>query len=259
MRVLRHYDEIGLLKPATVDPQSGYRWYGAPEIARLHRIVALKELGLTLNQVNQVLNEDLSPQELRGMLRLRQADLLQELAQTQQRLQRIETRINYIEQGDIMVNIEVTLKRVEPVVVAVASATAASFSPVDVGPALSPLYRPLFEQVEAAGLRSAGPPIAFYEDAPDGDGIVVNAAVPISAGDDSGGGVELRSLPALDQVAAAVHHGSMQNCETTIGAMFRWISDNGLKTLGYSREIYLDCPDDVSKWVTEIQFPVAPV
>jgi DNA-binding transcriptional MerR regulator len=256
--MLRHYDEIGLLKPARVDSPSGYRWYDASQIARLHRIVALKDLGLTLSQVSQILDEDLTSQELRGMLRLRQAQLVDDLAQTQQRLRRIEMRIHYIEQEDIMVSIDVTLKRGEAMVVATASATAATFSPTDIGPALSPLYGPLFEQVQSAGLRPTGPPIAFYEDADDGEMISVNAGVPVNPT----GAVEalqLRSLPAIDRVAAALHHGSMENCEATILGMFRWISDNGLRTLGYSREIYLHCPEDVSKWVTEIQFPVVPI
>jgi MerR HTH family regulatory protein len=51
VRTLRHYDEIGLLRPARVDPDTGYRGYWADQLGQLNRIVALKDLGLSLNQV----------------------------------------------------------------------------------------------------------------------------------------------------------------------------------------------------------------
>jgi DNA-binding transcriptional MerR regulator len=48
---LRHYDRIGLLAPAAVDRVSGYRWYGAAELTRLERIRGLRQLGLSLRQI----------------------------------------------------------------------------------------------------------------------------------------------------------------------------------------------------------------
>ncbi|WP_255355663.1 MerR family transcriptional regulator, partial [Frankia sp. CpI1-P] len=72
VRMLRHYDALGLLRPAHVDPVSGYRFYQADQFARLNRIIALKDLGLTLTQVRAILDEQVSVAELRGMLRLRQ-------------------------------------------------------------------------------------------------------------------------------------------------------------------------------------------
>jgi DNA-binding transcriptional MerR regulator len=75
IRMLRHYDAIGLLRPAHVDQASGYRFYQAAQLSRLNRIVALKDLGFTLQQVQAILDEDVRTQELRGMLRLRRAEL----------------------------------------------------------------------------------------------------------------------------------------------------------------------------------------
>jgi DNA-binding transcriptional MerR regulator len=74
VRTVRYYDEVGLLPPVAVDPATGYRSYGADQLARLHRIVALKELGLSLRQLQPLL-DDLDPAELRGMLQLRRAEL----------------------------------------------------------------------------------------------------------------------------------------------------------------------------------------
>ena len=80
MRMLRHYDEIGLLKPAHVDPFTGYRSYSADQLPRLNRILALRDLGLSLEEIGRVLDDDLPASELRGMLRLKQAELRQRRA-----------------------------------------------------------------------------------------------------------------------------------------------------------------------------------
>jgi DNA-binding transcriptional MerR regulator len=73
--MLRHYDAIGLLEPATVDPGSGYRFYRADQLLRLNRIIALKDLGFTLEQVRAILDDGVNVEQLRGMLRLRRAQL----------------------------------------------------------------------------------------------------------------------------------------------------------------------------------------
>ena len=78
IRTLRLYDEIGLLPPAGVDPVTGYRSYSAKQLRQLNRIVALKDLGLTLGQIRRLL-DGITVDELRGMLLLRQAQLEREL------------------------------------------------------------------------------------------------------------------------------------------------------------------------------------
>ena len=85
VRVLGDYDAIGLLEPVRVDPATGYRFYEADQLSRLNRIVALKNLGFTLRQVASILDEQLSTAELRGMLKLRQAELQERIPVTRLR------------------------------------------------------------------------------------------------------------------------------------------------------------------------------
>ena len=61
VRTLRYYDEIGLLRPAHVDPWTGYRYYSQDQLSRLHRILTLKDLGLSLEQIEPLLDDDLPP------------------------------------------------------------------------------------------------------------------------------------------------------------------------------------------------------
>src|SRR5690349_25120650 len=75
VRMLRHYDAIGLLPPAHVDPHTGYRYYTASQLKLLNRVIALKDLGFSLQQVQALIDEKVDAGELRGMLRLRRAEL----------------------------------------------------------------------------------------------------------------------------------------------------------------------------------------
>ena len=97
VRMLRHYDTIGLLRPACVDPVSGYRFYQASQLAELNRVIALKELGFTLQQVQSILAEKVSAAELRGMLKLRRAEIQAMLEAETTRLARVEARLLTIE------------------------------------------------------------------------------------------------------------------------------------------------------------------
>src|SRR2546427_5071593 len=79
IKTLRYYDEVGLLKPINVDRFTSYRYYAVSQLPRLNRILALKDLGLSLEQIAQVLDEGVSPEQLRGMLRLKRAELQQHI------------------------------------------------------------------------------------------------------------------------------------------------------------------------------------
>ena len=72
VQTLRHYDDLGLLKPMEVDSLSGYRYYVLDQLPRLNRILALKDLGFSLEQVAHMLEDDLSPAVLRDLLRIKQ-------------------------------------------------------------------------------------------------------------------------------------------------------------------------------------------
>jgi DNA-binding transcriptional MerR regulator len=97
VRMLRHYDATGLLRPAHVDPATGYRYYTAAQLARLNRVIALKDLGFTLQQVRAILDEKVTIGELRAMLRLRRADLEAAITAAAARLAQVEARLRSIE------------------------------------------------------------------------------------------------------------------------------------------------------------------
>jgi DNA-binding transcriptional MerR regulator/predicted transcriptional regulator YdeE len=259
VRMLRHYDAIGLLRPAAVDPASGYRFYNADQLRRLNRVIALKDLGFTLQQVQAILDDKVDVVELRGMLRLRRAQIEAQLADDATRLAGVEARLRMIEKEGHMGTEDVVLKEVAPLRVATLSAVAASYGPEDIGPTLTPLYPELFRRLDAAGLTMAGAPIAYYEPAPgdSGEAVVVHAAVPVAAGPHSDHDFAVVDLPAIRSAATIIHHGPMDDVEQSMQIVAQWIEDNGYRPAGYAREVYLDYdPEKAEEGVTELQLPV---
>ncbi|HEY0752994.1 MAG TPA: MerR family transcriptional regulator [Ktedonobacteraceae bacterium] len=101
-RQLRHYEALGLFKPERIDPETGYRFSSALQLPRLNRILALKELGLTLTQILRLLDENISAEEIRGMLTMRKAQIEQTVRDELERVRIIETRIAQAEEKGLL-------------------------------------------------------------------------------------------------------------------------------------------------------------
>ena len=110
-RLLRYYDEIGLFQPVKIDCDSGHRYYSASQLSELNRILALKDLGLSLNQIQRFVRDNISPTEIQGMLSLKKAELEQQVLSELQRLRTIETRLKQIQNRDSLVK-DVIVKEV---------------------------------------------------------------------------------------------------------------------------------------------------
>lgn len=102
IKALRLYDQRDLLKPAQVDADSGYRYYRIEQLSRLHRILALKAMGLSLEQIGQLLNDALSLSQMQAMLRLKQAELQQQLVEAQHRLSAVNAHLKYLQEEQTM-------------------------------------------------------------------------------------------------------------------------------------------------------------
>lgn len=109
-RTLRHYREIGLFNPVRSDRGSGYHFYSIDQLPRLHRILALKDLGFSLEQIRRMTQEDINVDELRGMLQVRKADIEQAMLEELERIRSIESRLQLLEEG--LPQLEVIIKSV---------------------------------------------------------------------------------------------------------------------------------------------------
>ena len=115
---LRDYDEMDLFKPVKVDRFTGDRFYDADQLPRLNRILALKDLGFSLEQIRLLLADGLKVEQLRGMLTLQRNEVEKRLYEEQDRLNQFEARLRQIEREDKMPNYDVVIKTVPAMLVA---------------------------------------------------------------------------------------------------------------------------------------------
>jgi DNA-binding transcriptional MerR regulator len=252
VRMLRHYDALGLLRPARVDAATGYRSYTAGQLARLNRIVALKDLGFTLEQVATLLADDVSAEQVRGMLTLRRAELEAALAEGAARLTRVEARLRTIEEEGRAP--DVVVKELPAMRVVELTGVAAGFAPEAIGPVVRPLCAELGRRLPAADVTPDGRLTCYYEQRAE-DEVVVHAAVPASVGSGDLNGLEVADLAPV-RAATLVHRGAIDGVLPSWQAVVRWIDDHGFTSAGAQRELYLDCPEDPAGWVTELQEPI---
>jgi DNA-binding transcriptional MerR regulator len=258
VRMLRHYDAIGLLRPAHVDQSSGYRFYQAAQLSRLNRVVALKDLGFTLQQVQAILDEDVSAGELRGMLRLRRAELEAALAATASVLAQVEARLRLIENEDSMPQEDVIIRQLPAVHLAELSGTAASFSPGDTGPLIGRLLDQLRRRLGSAGIAPAGPRTVYFETPAEGEyGIVVHVGLPVSPAVTAGQDFQVATLPPVERAATIVHRGLTHGFLGTSQLLVRWVDAHGYRFDGHAREVTLSSTENPEECVAELQAPVA--
>lgn len=94
VRALRHYDEIGLLKPAYIGP-NGYRYYGREELLRLQQILFHREIGFPLDEIRRVL--DASDFDRRAALRAHRARLTAEARRYRSLIRTLDATIAALE------------------------------------------------------------------------------------------------------------------------------------------------------------------
>jgi DNA-binding transcriptional MerR regulator len=268
VKTLRYYDEIGLLRPAKVDRFTGYRYYSADQLPRLNRILALKDLGLSLAQIARLLDGDLPPAQIRGMLRLKQAELQQQVQEEQARLARVEWRLKQIEQEGTMPTYDIVLKKIDPQTVVAIRDIIPTYG--DQGP----LWKELSVYLAQHGARAAGPSLAIYYDPEYRERDVdVETATPVGTPLPGTERVTVRELPGMETMACVIHQGDYETLGQAYNALLTWIEANRYRIVGPNREVYLRCPDndyedpaaygyddyvadDLAECVTEVQFPV---
>jgi DNA-binding transcriptional MerR regulator len=254
-RMLRHYDELGLLAPARVDPDSGYRFYGTDQLVRLHRLVALRDLGFGLEQIAGLLDGDPSLEELRGMLRLRRAQLAQQLEDEGARLRRVDAHLRAIEGSNAVSQQDVVIKQTQPLRVAEAHGLADALEPRSIGPVFMRLVPEVSAHLAAAGARP-GMLVGYYDDPAEDGSVGVHVcfeigAQPVAASER----VAIVELPVIE-VASVMHSGSIDDVTPVYEALLRWIEDSGYRLTGYSRELYHETGPQGPR-VTELQMPIA--
>jgi DNA-binding transcriptional MerR regulator/effector-binding domain-containing protein len=250
IRTLRHYDEIGLLRPARVDPNSGYRAYSAAQLGQLNRIVALKDLGLSLAQVRRLIG-GITLEELQGMLMLRRAQLEQEL-------HGVEARLRHIATERAMPADDIVAKKVPALGVVVILGQAPGYGAANIVPVVNS-SKEEFDQLGIPALvKEAGPYLIFYEDH-DGSDVTVFLALPVAEPPAKlPAPAQYLELPEVE-VASTVRNGRAASVFPMVyHDLVMWAEAHGYRYHTPGREICITETDDLAEadqQVFEIQLP----
>jgi DNA-binding transcriptional MerR regulator len=259
IKTLRFYDQMGLFSPAQIDPFTGYRYYTLDQLSQLNRILALKDLEFSLEQIARLLDDDLREDELHGMLRLKQMELQQQVEEAQARLIRLQTRLKQIEMEGKMPDYEMVLKKIEPQRV---------LSIRQIVPSTRDIRR-LFDEITEAlhkhHIQSNGPWIAMYHHPGFRDiDLDVEVAIPVAAMLDhlvlpDGRQMTTRTIPAIARAMTVLLHGNYNKLSEVYMALNNHLYTHRYNYLGPAREVYLRGPydtDDPAGYLTEIQYPI---
>jgi DNA-binding transcriptional MerR regulator len=258
---LRYYDEIGLLKPARIDEWTGYRYYSAQQLPELNRILALKELGLSLDQIERMLGDDVSTEEIRGMFSLKKVQIEQSVQDELQRLRHIDARLRQIEDAGSVENYDIIVKSVPAQPYLSLRDTFPSFDAA----------RSVFSEMQQAlpsaiGRKSVGHLTALMHsemyEAQDIDlelGFVMAEQADTVITLPSERTMRFRTLPAVETMASSIQVGMPQMAFPCRAALATWIEDNGYQFAGGGREVFIvpPRPGKEQETVMEIQYPVS--
>jgi DNA-binding transcriptional MerR regulator len=269
VRMLRHYDKLGLLTPSHTDKWTSYRYYTIDQLSRLNRIVALNGLGLTLQQVSELLQDDnsVSVDRLRGMLTMRKAQIAQELAEKQMQLAGVEARLRQIEQEGQPSPYEVVVKSVAPVPVASVRQVVPHASQMNYYCQM--LCEQLYTRLKRLGVDHTGQEITvFHMTEFAEENLDTEAAITVDdrwvqrpPADDT---IQFRELPPADLVAAVIYEGPYAEMTAAILTLLTWVGEHDHAPAGPLREVRLSGPAHLNgvlqePAVLELQIPIVKV
>jgi DNA-binding transcriptional MerR regulator len=259
-RLLRYYDELGLLRPSYLDSTTGYRFYDASQLNRLNRILVFRDLGFSLAQIERLMSEDVPASELRAMLRIRQAELETEIAERAQNLEVVEQRILDLERGGIDPG-EVVIRAEPACWVATHRAVYPSVDEARVT-VRSLLGEVGGSPVELERLLVIQHTANFEPDNLDLEiGFIARFAgerPPVETLTLARRQLVLRELERRDRMATIVRVGPAESAHRQMAAIARQLESAGYVLDGPNRELFLRNPGPKAPPVVEMQVPIRP-
>ena len=238
---LRAYDQIGLFRPVWVDPSSAYRHYSPAQLPELRRVLALRQLGMPLDEIGKLA----AGGDLVGALARRRAELEAERRRVEERLAALEISVA----DDAAIDVVVRPVAGETVAVMAASDSVGND------------FHALESHVRDLGRRAHRPPGAFPE--------TREIFVPISGPIHETDRIAMRDLPAC-RVASVIHRGDYAGIAPARRLLRRWVDASGFRPAGPMRTLYLQFGAEPelrlppgwvverdADFVTELQLPVA--
>lgn len=249
IKTLRYYDEQKLLVPVYVDEENGYRYYEAGQMAQLQRIMALKNMGFSIDDIRKIIGGA----EEKSFLLEKKQEILKELAILTAKLSQVE---GYLARESMNLSAPVLIKELPEVIVCTSEHRIKSYD------ALFELMPQLGVQMELLGCRCALPEYCFTHYLEPGfkdEDILVEICEAVTEKKPDHENVKFKVLPKVPKAACIFHKGSYNDLHRSYAMLLRYIEENGYEICGNVRESYIDGvwnKDTENEWLTQIQIPV---
>jgi DNA-binding transcriptional MerR regulator/effector-binding domain-containing protein len=255
VQTLRYYADLDLLRPGEVDPFTGYRYYRLDQLPTLHRILALKDLGLPLDQVKRMVRDNITPEEMRRILTLKQDEIRTQVQNNLDQLERINMRLQTLEHQTRPTDYEINIKHVEAFPVASVAGEVPDYRDV------TPLWIELGKRIQTEALEVIPPYLTLCHGTE--PKIKLEVCSPLAGTLPASSTGLIHTLPEVNTMVFTTHRGSYNGLIDGYTALWQWVNDHGFAMAGPDREIYLRLPAKGQYYtdpdsLTELQIPITP-
>lgn len=249
VKALRYYDDIDLLKPEYVDESTGYRYYTSSQLPQLHRILALRDMDFSIDEIKQIF-KGVSEEQF---LKKKKAEFLLAIADMNKKVAYIE---GYLAGEYLSGAYQVVMKSLPPVTIASMKVHLSSYD------TLFEYMPKMGHQMELAGCTCSEPSYCFtmyFDEEYRERDIHAEICEAVTQLKEDQHDLCFKQLPAVEMAACTLHKGPYDKLPQAYSAIVTFIEESGYEIIGYQRESYIDgvwnkdCEED---WLTEIQFPV---
>ncbi len=256
VKTLHHYDDVGLVRPAWVDQETGYRFYEAAQVAQVRRIRNLRALGFSLEEIAEVLDDHATSRSLLDLLYAKRQELEQLARETDDRLTQLDAWLKQITQEETMPRLDAVVKKVDSQLV------ASKRERITRSNRLGEMFADVEAHVARHGGQIVGPGTFInydteYEDGGSDMETFFAIATPIPEAED----IRVYELPGVPAMASLIYQGAHDAaCEAARQSLATWIEEHGYRMNGPDRLVFLECGDDPEQpAVIEFQYPVEKV
>ncbi len=255
IRMLHHYDEIGLLKPAQIDSFTGYRYYQEEQLPIAGRIRALKDMGFGLAHIGEILSCFEDPVILEKYLCSKQAELEAAKEVVNSRIRLLETARERLRKGVNTMKYDVTLKTLPERYVASVRMTLSGYEQEGM------LWQVMGKETAHMKLVPADPcycSVTYLDQEYKECNVDAEAQKTVKGQYQDTKHVKFKTVPPLTY-ASATFKGSYDLIGEVNEAVAEWVRDNGYEFSGAMFNIYYVTPNDTSnpeEYITEVCYPV---
>ncbi|NLK36593.1 MAG: MerR family transcriptional regulator [Epulopiscium sp.] len=255
IRMLRHYDEIGLLVPKNTDRYTSYRYYSEEQLSVAGRITALKDMGFSLSTIREILKNYDNPEALTQYLLVKQTEMQEESEKISRRLLLLDTAIKRLRKDETAMNYNVTIKNLQERYVASLRQVIPAYEQEGI------LWNMMMQETARMHMQFAEPcygMAVFHDEGHKESDVDVEIQISVKGTYENTEHVVFKTVPAVE-FASAILKGSYEQLTSVHKEVAQWVRDNGYEFNGAMFCIYHVSPaqtQNPDELVTEICYPV---